>query len=115
MVSAIDSLVLFVISLLVGGLGIYVGARLVTGERGYVHAVVTALLGAIAWAILIWVPIVGWILALIAYIWVINWRYRGGWLNAVLIAIVAWIATIIVVWILAVFGVFTGAVGVPGA
>jgi len=109
-----DSIILFVISLLVGGFGIYVGARFITGERNYTHAVITAFIGAVAWAILAWIPLIGGLLALIAYIWVINWRYRGGWVNAILIALVAWIATIIVVWILQILGIGLHAIGVPG-
>jgi len=114
MASPLGSLVVFVVSLLVGGFGIYVGARVITGERSYWHAVVTALLGAVAWAILAWVPLVGGLLALVAYVWVINWRYRGGWVNAILIALVAWIATLVVVWILDALHLYTTALGIPG-
>jgi hypothetical protein len=46
-----DSLVTFVVSLLVGGLGIYVGASVLADEDDYGHAVVTALVGALVWAI----------------------------------------------------------------
>lgn len=115
MASPVGSLVLFVISLLVGGLGIYVGARVITGADDYTHAVVTAVIGAVAWAVLAWVPVIGGLLALVAYIWVINWRYEGGWVNAVLIALVAWIATAIVVFVLGALGVPATGIGVLGA
>ncbi|MBP2251668.1 glucan phosphoethanolaminetransferase (alkaline phosphatase superfamily) [Halarchaeum solikamskense] len=115
MASAIGSLLLFVISLLVGGLGIYVGARVITGVEDYSHAVITALIGAIAWAVLSWIPLFGGLLALIAYVAVINWRYRGGWVNAILIALVAWIATAVVVFVLGALGVPVTGIGVLGA
>ncbi|GAA0297447.1 hypothetical protein [Halarchaeum salinum] len=115
MASAIGSLLLFVISLLVGGLGIYVGARVITGVEDYSHAVITALVGALAWAVLSWVPVIGSLLALVAYVAVINWRYRGGWVNAILIALVAWVATAIVVFVLGAVGVPVSGLGVLGA
>lgn len=115
MASALGSLILFVVSLLVGGLGIYVGARVVAGVEDYSHALVTAVIGAVAWAVLSWVPLVGGLLALVAYVWVINWRYKGGWANAILIALVAWIATAVVVFVLGVLNVPVTGIGVLGA
>lgn len=47
----VDSLVVFPVSLLIGALGIYLGARSVTGRGDYTHAIVTALVGAIVWAV----------------------------------------------------------------
>ncbi|QLC34207.1 hypothetical protein EFA46_008310 [Halarchaeum sp. CBA1220] len=115
MASALGSLILFVVSLLVGGLGIYAGARVVAGVEDYSHALVTAVIGAVAWAVLSWVPLVGGLLALVAYVWVINWRYKGGWVNAILIALVAWIATAVAVFVLGALGVPVTGIGVPGA
>jgi hypothetical protein len=115
----VDSLVGFVVSLLVGGFGIYVGARLVVDERDYGHAVVTALIGAVVWAVvglfLGWIPLVGLLLTLLAYVAVVNWRYPGGWVDAGLIALVAWIASLVVIAVLSVLGVGSlSAFGVPG-
>jgi len=116
----VDSAIVFVVSLLVGGLGIYVGARVVTGEADYTYAIVTALLGAIIWAVVGflfgWIPLLGPLLVLLAYIAVINYRYPGGWLKAILIALVAWVATVVILYVLAVVGVGTfEAIGIPGA
>ena len=77
------------------------------------------LIGAIAWAVvnffLSWIPFVGPLLALIAYIAVIKARYPGGWVKAILIAPVAWIAPIIVLYVLAAIGFASfEVVGVPG-
>lgn len=115
----VDSIVVFVVSLLVGALGIYVGARVITGYDDYTYAIVTALLGAIIWGVFGflfgWIPLVGPILVLLAYIALINYRYPGGWMRAILVALVAWIATFAILYALAVAGISNfEAVGVPG-
>jgi hypothetical protein len=52
---------------------------------------------------------------LLAYITVINARYEGGIVNAILIALVAWVATTVVLYALAVVGIGGfEAVGIPG-
>ncbi|WP_226480732.1 hypothetical protein [Natrinema amylolyticum] len=117
--SPIASAVVFVVSLLIGALGIYAGARVIVGRGNYDHAIVTALIGAIVWTIVGfvvgWIPLVGPLLALIAYVGVINWRYPGDWTAAAMIGLVAWITVLIALYVLAVLGI-TGfeAVGVPG-
>ena len=116
----VDSLVVFAVSLLVGALGIYVGARVVTDREDYTYAVVTALLGAIIWGVVGflfgWIPLLGPILVLLAYVAVINYRYPGGWGAAILVAFVAWLTVLVVLYVLASLGISTfDAVGVPGA
>lgn len=116
----IDSLVVFAVSLLVGALGIYLGARVVIDESDYAYAIVTALIGAIVWGVvgflLGWIPLLGPALVLLAYVAVIQFRYPGGWAEAVLIALVAWIASLAVLYVLATLGLAAfEAVGVPGA
>jgi len=115
----IDSIVVFIVSLLIGAIGIYAGARVVADYDDYTYAIVTALIGAIVWVVVAfflgWIPFLGPLLALLAYIAVINARYPGGWVNAILIALVAWIASIIVLYVLAAVGFASfEAVGVPG-
>ncbi|MFB6166617.1 MAG: hypothetical protein ABEJ31_15770 [Haloarculaceae archaeon] len=115
-----DGLVVFAVSLLLGALGIHVGALVITGTSNYERAVGTALVGAVVWAIVGFflggVPLVGSVLVLLAYLWVIKRRYPGGWLTAAGIALVAWIAALAVLALLGTLGV-TGfsAFGVPGA
>lgn len=115
----VDSLVVFVVSLLIGALGIYVGARTVTGRDDYTYAVVTALLGAVIWAVVGflfgWIPLLGPLLVLAAYVAVVNYRYPGGWGDAILVAFVAWLTVLVVLYLLALLDVSTfEAVGVPG-
>lgn len=106
----------FVVALLVGGLGIYAGALVVTGEDDYGYAVVTAFVGAVAWALTSWVPIIGPLIALVVWIGVINWRYEGGWVDAAIIGFVAWLAaTVVLVVLNGLLGLGLGAFGVPGA
>lgn len=113
------SVIVFVVSLLIGALGIYLGARVIVGADDYDHAIVTALIGAIVWAVVGffvgWIPLLGPLLALVAYVAVVNFRYPGEWTAAAMIAIVAWVTVLIVLYVLAAVGL-TGfeAVGVPG-
>ncbi len=111
----IGSIVAFVVALLVGGLAIYLSARFVVDVDDYGHAVVTALLGALGWALTAWIPLIGPLIALIVWVGVINWRYPGGWVKAAIIGGGAWIAALVVLFVLnAVFRLGVGAFGIPG-
>lgn len=112
------NLVVLVVSLFIGGLGIYVGAALLADSRDYGHAVVTAAFGAIVW----WLvgglvgdmQLLGSVITLLAYLAVIKWRYRTGWITAGGIALVAWIAALVVLTLLADAGVTDySAIGIP--
>ena len=112
----IGSIVAFVIALLVGGLAIYISARLVVDVDDYSHAVITALIGAIAWALTAWIPLVGPLIALVVWIGVINWRYPGGWGKSIVIGLIAWLTALVILFVLnAALGLGIGAFGVPGA
>lgn len=115
----VESLIVFVVSLLVGAFGIYVGARAVTDRDDYTYAIVTALIASVLWVVVAffvgWIPLLGPLLALLVYVAVINMRYPGNWLNAVGIALLAWLTSLIVLYVLAILGVTSfDAVGVPG-
>lgn len=116
----LDSIVVFVVSLLIGAFGIYVGARVITDVEDYTYAIVTALIGAVIWVVVAfflgWIPLLGPVLALLAYVGVVNYRYPGGWVNAIAIALIAWIASLVVLYVLGVLGIAAfEAIGVPGA
>jgi len=118
--AVLDSIIVFVVSLLIGALGIYLGARVIADVDDYTYAIVTALVGAIVWVVIAfflgWIPLLGPLLALIAYIAVINYRYPGGWVDAAGIALIAWIAAVVVLYVLALLNVTAfDAVGIPGA
>lgn len=115
-----DTAVVFLVSLLVGGLGIHLGSLVIVGESEYGRAVWTALLGALVWGVVGFLfaglPLLGPVLVFLAYLAVIKHRSRAGWLEAGGIALVAWVASLAVLWMLAVAGWTSfGAVGVPGA
>ncbi len=115
MVPFVGSFVAFIIALLVGGTAIYVSASIIVDVKDYSQAVLTAVLGAIGWALTAWIPLFGPLLALVVWIWVINWRYPGGWANAAAIGFVAWIAALGLLFVLnSVLGLGVGAFGVPG-
>ena len=115
----VDSLLVFVVSLLVGATGIYAGARVATSVDSFGRAGVTALVGSIGWAVVGflfgWIPLLGPVLALLAYVGVVNWQYPGGWLTAAVVAAVAMLASFVVLVALGTVGlVGFDAVGVPG-
>jgi hypothetical protein len=111
----IGSIASFVVALLVGGLAIYLSARVVVDVDDYSHAVVTALLGALGWALTSWIPLVGSLIALVVWVGVINWRYPGGWVKAAIIGLGAWLSALIILFALnTIFGLGLGAFGVPG-
>lgn len=116
----VDTLIVFVVSLLIGALGIYVGARVMADFDDYGYAIVTALIASIVWAVVAffvgWIPLLGPLLALLAYVAVLNWRYPGGWVTAFGIALLAWLTTLVVLYVLAALDLVAfEAVGVPGA
>lgn len=111
----VGTIVSFVVALLVGGLAIYISGRVVAGVDDYSHAVVTALIGAIAWAVGSLIPLIGALVALIAWIWVIKWRYPGGWKDAAIMGLVAWVAALVIIALLnLVLDLGISAFGVPG-
>ena len=111
----LGTIVSFVAALLVGGLAIYLSARVVTGVDDYSYAVITALIGAIAWAIGSLIPLIGSLVALVAWIWVINWRYPGGWKDAAIIGLIAWVAALLIILVLnSLLNLGITALGVPG-
>jgi len=113
-------LIAFVVNLLIGGAALHLAARYVVfrdrpGALTYEHAIVTALLGAVVWALLSWIPVVGVALALLGWIAVIRWRYPGGWLDAIKLGVAAWAAAVVILTLLELAGVRAlSALGVPG-
>jgi len=115
-VPLVGGLISFVIALLVGGLAIYVSARFVVDVDDYSRAVITAVLGAIGWALTSWIPLIGPVIALVVWIGVIKWRYPGGWTKAAIIGLGAWVSALLILLVLnTVLGLGIDAFGVPGA
>ncbi len=114
----LDSVVSFVVGLLVGGLAIHIAATVIAGSSTYEKALVTAAIASLAWALVAAlvgsVPLVGPLVVLVVYLGVINWQYRGGWLTSAGIAFVAWLASLLVLALLSRVGLGVDVVGVPG-
>lgn len=116
------SVLIFAVSLLIGGFAIYVGAKFAFKSRDFSHAVLTALIGAIAWTLVdivfgrLNIPgLLASLAGLLVWIWVIRWRYKVGWLRASFIGLFAWLAALVALGILAIFNVGNlDAFGVPG-
>lgn len=115
----IDSILVFIVGLVIGGLGIHLGAMLTTGKSDYSKAIITALIGAIIWSIVGlffgWIPLLGPAIVFLAWLTVINMSYEGGWINSAIIAFIAWISVLIILYLLAALGIGGfEAIGVPG-
>ena len=116
------SLFVFAVSLLIGGFAIHIGAKFAFASRDYSHAVVTALLGAVAWAVVdiglsrvgisgLFASVVG----LLVWIYVVRFRYEVGWIRAGIVGVGAWLSALIVLAVLAAVGIGNlDAFGVPG-
>lgn len=115
----IDNIVVFAVGLIIGGSGIYVGARMTVGDSDYGKALLTALIGAVIWAVVGFffgfIPLLGPLLTFIAWLAVIKSQYEGGWINALIIATIACISVLVILYLLASLGIGGfEAVGVPG-
>jgi hypothetical protein len=111
----IGSIVAFIVALLIGGLAIYISARLLIDVDDYSRAVVTAFLGAVGWALTSWIPLIGPVIALVVWVGVINWRYPGGWTKAAIIGVGAWLSALLILFVVnSILGLGIGAFGVPG-
>lgn len=113
------SIIVLIVSLLIGTVAIYAGARLlIDADTGIGRAAVAALLGALAWALVSffvgWIPLLGPLLTLVAWIGVINWQYPGSWGTAAGIGLIAWLVSVAALVVLGNLGIVGfDALGVP--
>lgn len=118
-----SSVIVLLVSILIGALALHVASTLVLSSRDYEHALITAVLGGVAWALVDWVFAeaglpgrLSSVVALIVWAFVIRWRYDVGWVRAAILGVVAWVAALVVLLLLDALGVGgLGAYGVPGA
>ena len=116
-----NTVLVFAINFIIGVGAIHLGAMLVVDvDTGYRRAVITALAGALAWALVVFfvpgIPVLGPLLGLLIWVTLINWQYPGSWVTAAAIGVVAWLVAIGLLWVLATFDlVGFEALGVPGA
>jgi len=117
--SVVSGVLVFLVSFVVGTAAITVGAQvLIDRDTGVRRAAVTALLGAVVYTLvgvfLGWIPLLGPLLMLLAWVGVINWQYPGGWGTSAGIAFVAWLVAVLILVVLAQVGIATDAFGIPG-
>ncbi len=117
--SIVSGVFVFLVSLLVGTAAIALGAQVfVDRDTGFRRAAITALIGALVYALVGvffgWIPLLGPVLMLTAWVGVINWQYPGSWGTALGIAFVAWLVAVLLLYGLAVLGISADAFGIPG-
>ena len=118
-VTLVDSFLVFVVSLVVGSVSVLVGARLMVDEEtGWPRAVAVALVGAaprgVASYLVGWVPVLGPLAILLAWVGAIDPGYPGGWASAA-IGVVAWIVAAAVLYALGTANVIgPDVLGLPG-
>lgn len=115
-----DSIVTFVVGLVVGTLGIHLGAIIILGQSTIQTAAFTAIGGAVVWFLAShffgWVPLLGIVLTFIVWLGFVNGQYPGGLTDAAKIAGIAWVSSVMADYILKFIGIRKAhAIGVPEA
>lgn len=114
------TIISFIILWIVVSVPVWLAAKVLTGGRAtFGEALLATLAGPIVFYIVTFVVgfflgavigtgafVIGWILALLAWIWVYKASFQTGWLKAILIAILAWVIFIVLSFVIGVlFGV----------
>jgi L-lactate permease len=95
----IISAIVFIIGLVVSTVIIYIVTKLFGQKEGIGRAFVTAIIGTIAYSIVYFFLGNGWLAAIVGgIVWLIALRalYGMGWLKALVVAVIIWIAATIV-------------------
>jgi hypothetical protein len=114
-VTLIGLLILWVIV----SIPVWIAAKALTGGRAsFGSALLATLAGPIVYFLVTWLVgfflgaaigapafIFGWLLALLAWIWVYKAAFETGWIRAILIAVLAWIIFVVLSFI---FGLLFG-------
>lgn len=118
-----QAVVTFVASLIIGTAATYIATTALLDESGIIHSFITALLASAVWIGVTYVtsgtsftlaPFVGPILALAAYIIVIDVRYPGTLVRATGISVLTWAIDFVILYVLAILGISSFAlIGVP--
>lgn len=99
MANEVLSAITFVIGLVISTIIIYVVTKVFGEKEGIGRAFLTAIIGSIAYSIVYFLLGNGWIAAIVGgIVWLIALRglYDIGWLKALVIAVIIWIAATIV-------------------
>jgi hypothetical protein len=99
MANEIMSIISFIVALIVSTVIIYLVAKLFKQKEGIGRAFATALIGTIVYSIIYFIFGQGWIAAIVGgFVWLLalRWLYDIGWLRALGIAVIVWIAATII-------------------
>ena len=99
MANEILSAISFVIGLIISTIIIYIVTKLFGEKEGIGRAFLTAIIGSVAYSIVYFLLGNGWLAAIVGgIVWLIALRaiYDIGWLKALVIAVIIWIAATIV-------------------
>jgi len=103
MASLIFTLVSFVVALVISTIIIYVIVKLFGETEGITTAFLAALIGTVVYTLVYYVlgdGLIAAFLAGIVWLLVLQQLYSIGWLKSLLIAVVVWVVTSIVGWLL---------------
>lgn len=93
-------LIEFLIAWFVSGVAIYLALKIFPGKQRREtlgSSMAAALIGAVIFAVLNWlIPLVGGLVALVAWLWVLKNMFGVGWLGAAAIAFLVWLLSTIV-------------------
>ncbi|NJE08294.1 hypothetical protein E3E31_07125 [Thermococcus sp. M39] len=93
--------VMFIIGLAVAAVFLYIGAKFASIEdASFGKAIIAVVAGGILSLILSMIPVLGWILGSIAYIWIIKTVFNTDWVKAVIAWLISIIAGVVVMVIL---------------
>jgi hypothetical protein len=99
MANELMTAIFFIVGLIVSTVIIYVVAKLFKQKEGIGRAFLTALIGTIVYSIMYFIFGQGWIAGIVGgFVWLLALRglYDIGWLRAFGIAVIVWIAAIII-------------------
>jgi len=103
MANELQTVLIFVVGLIISTIIIYVTSKLFGQKEGIGRAFLTAIVGAIVYSVAYFILGNGLLAALIGgFVWLVALRglYDIGWFRAFLIAIIVWVAAAIVGFLL---------------
>ncbi len=89
----------FIIGLIVNAIVLWISQIIVLPkekEKGFLSVLMLALIGAIVTSFLALIPFIGWLIGLIVWIWLIKSWFDIGWLQAIAIAVLAFIIGVVI-------------------
>ncbi len=92
-------LIRFVIGLIINAIVLWISQIVVLPkdkERSFLSVLMLALIGAVLTSLLSLIPPIGWLIGLLAWIWLIKSWFSIGWFQSIAIAVLAFIIGIIV-------------------